>query len=267
MVRRRRPAACSPTSGDEQTPQIHISTSTRLQRAFECTAHDALDTLKLLSNAPSTRPQRALNAPSKGSNVLTMHPRPQCPQRDSNTPSRCPSCTPHKVCLFNQFYGKNLQVLFLSLAPPTGTRCFFLRAILGCDTTPLVPLRLIIGCPPPPRARHPPRPARHLGTTLSLAAFCVSNGTLDAPLHGEGEGHIAAHFARAHHSHTPHPVRHFATTLSLAAFRVSSSLTTFRVSLLLAAFRRSSLNAHSVHRRCCTPVRHLCACTILGSII
>ena len=171
MVRRRRPAACSPTSGDEQTPQIHISTSTRLQRAFECTAHDALDTLKLLSNAPSTRPQRALNAPSKGSNVLTMHPRPQCPQRDSNTPSRCPSCTPHKVCLFNQFYGKNLQVLFLSLAPPTGTCCFFLRAILGCDTTPLVPLRLIIGCPPPP---HPPVPVTPLVLRVILGQHCRS---------------------------------------------------------------------------------------------
>ena len=80
------PAACSPTSGYEQTPQIHISTSTRLQCAFKHAALDALDTLKLLSNVPSnapsvrpqtrlqTRPQCALNAPSKGSNVLSMHP-------------------------------------------------------------------------------------------------------------------------------------------------------------------------------------------------
>ena len=184
---------------------------------------------------------------------------------------------PYKVCVFNRFYSKNLQVLFLSLAPPTGTRCSFLCAVLGRDTTPLIPLHLIIGCPPPPpRACHSPRPACHLGTTLSLSAFCVSNDTLDAPLRGEGEGHVAAHFACARH--TPYSVCHLMTTLLLAAFcmlsslttfRVLSSLTTFRVLSLLAAFCMSSLDAHwphSVHCHCHTPVRHLCACTILGSI-
>ena len=206
MVRRHCHAACSPKSGYEQTSQTHISTSTCLQCVFKHTALDALDTLKLPLNAPSNvpsvhpqmRPQHALNTPSKGSNVLSMHPHPQCPQHDPNTPLRCPSCTPIRYVHSIGFMAKTYKY-YSSPLPPTGMHCIFLCAILGCDMTPLVPLH----------------PGCHFVTTSSLSACCVLR------------------VAFTHH------LLHI---------------------VIGCPFHASLLST------CHTPMRHLCACTILGSI-
>ena len=90
--------------------------------------------------APSTRlqacclgqPQRVPKAP------------PTCPRHALSAPSQCtsvpcPSCLPSVHASFWMRYS-------------------FLRVVLGCDPTPLVPFCLVMGCPPP-------RPACRLGTT------------------------------------------------------------------------------------------------------
>ena len=72
-----------------------------------------------------------------------------CPQQAQT----CSQCTPIRYVYSTGFTAKTYKYYFSpfkSLAPPTEMCCFFLCAVLRCDMMPLIPLHLIIGCPPPP---------------------------------------------------------------------------------------------------------------------
>ena len=197
----------------------------RLQRAF-----------KRSPNAASTRPQKAQTCSQCTLALNALNATPTCPRGALNT-------SPQGMFIQPVLRQKLTSIIFLPC--PSHWNALLLSARrLGMRhdaPCPLAPHHWM--SPTPPWCPPLPRPACRLGTTSSLAAFCMSNDTLDAPPCGEDEGHVKAHFARAHH--TPYPARHLATMSSLAAFRVLSLLTTFRA---------STLDAHSTRLHCRTPM-------------
>ena len=110
------------------------------------------------SSCPQTRrqthPQCALkrvpNAPSKGSNVLLMHPCPQCPQRDPNTPSRCPSCTPTRYVYSTSFTAKTYKYYSSLLPLPLERTAPFCAPSWDATRRPSSPCTLSLDAPHPP---------------------------------------------------------------------------------------------------------------------
>jgi hypothetical protein len=154
--------------------------------------------------------QHALNVPSSvPPSTSSMHPK-RALNRAFDMPPMHPQCALSALSQ-GMFIQQVLQQRLTVLIPPAPLTCClfarhsetcysFLHAVLGCDTMPLVPLHLIVGCPTPfmPITFLVLRVA--LGQTSLLAALGASS--LDASL--------VARVKTPTHSchHTPHSACH-----------------------------------------------------------